>query len=119
MTQIIAIKDEGNSSLKEDELPGRPNFLNPQLVYTEDGNETDTFLNYEYSKMMNTLPSQEELCPSIQEEDKHPQENKKKYTTKTSHEEEEETPPIILDTTKEEKEREEELQKPSQEDESQ
>ena len=50
----IVIQDEGNSSLKEDELPGRPNFLNPQLVYTEDGNETDTFLNYKYSKMMNT-----------------------------------------------------------------
>ena len=76
----IAIQDEGNSSLKEDELPGSPNFLDPQLVYTEDGNETDMFLNREYSKMMNTLPSQEEICPSIQEEDKQQEENKKKDT---------------------------------------
>ena len=97
-TNTIVIQDGGNSSLKEDELP-EGNILDPQLINSEDDNETDMFLNEEYKKMM---PSQEESCPSIHEEDSHPQGKMGKDGSKSSQDEEDETQ-TVLDSPKEEK----------------
>ena len=71
------------------------------------------FLNEEYKKMM---PSQEESCPSIHEEDSHPQGKMGKDGSKSSQDEEDETQ-TVLDSPKEEEEEEDDPQKTSQDDE--